>query len=89
MTDQEWAQVIRRGVSDGGVRRIILAVNRETATKGANMADVIVACAQMLGQSFAPESPGVAAEMRRGIMAMIDGFAMQLAVNAHESMERK
>lgn len=77
---QEWANVIRNGSRLDGVMGIILAINEETLAHRANRADVIVACAQILGQSIAPGAPEIAAEMREGIMAMIDGYAMEVAI---------
>jgi len=77
---QEWAAIIRRGASAEGVCGIIQAVNQETAAKRSNRADVIIACAQLLGQSIPPDGVETASEMRQGIMAMIDGYLMQAAV---------
>lgn len=82
MTDgQEWARVITNGATADGVRRAIRAMNRETAMRRANQGDVIVACAQILGQAIAGGGPEIAAEIRRGIMAMIDGYAMAVATD--------
>ena len=76
---QEWAEVVRDGSSEGGVKRVIGAVNDETRCRLANRADVIVACAQILGQNIAGE-PEVAREIRAAIMEMVDGYAMHSAV---------
>ena len=78
---QEWAALIRNGSRAGSVRRVISAINRETRARQATRADVIVACAQILGQSIAPGGPEIAAEMREGIMSMIDGYAMEVATH--------
>ena len=77
---KEWAQIIRDGSSDEGVRWVILAVNRETAARRSNRGDVMVACAQILGQSIAEGGPEIAAEVRQGILSMIDGYTMEVAV---------
>lgn len=77
---QEWAKTIRAGSRGDGVERILLAVNLETHTKRANVADVVVACAQMLGQTVSAAGPDIAAEIRQGIMAMIDGYAMEVSL---------
>jgi hypothetical protein len=78
---QQWAALIRDNSSDLSVIGVILAVNEETRARRANRADVIVACAQILAQNISPAND-MAAEVRQGIMAMIDGFAMQVAVQA-------
>lgn len=77
---QDWAKVIRGGSREAGVMGILMAINEETLAHRANRADVIVACSQILGQSIAPGGPEIAAEMREGIMAMIDGYAMEVAI---------
>lgn len=79
---QYWAKLVRDGSSDRGVQGIIAAINRETTSHRSNRADAIVACAQILGQSIAPGGPEIAAELRQAIMALIDGYAFQVAVEA-------
>jgi len=56
--DTQWANVIRAEAHDGGVQRVIEAINREHTSR----ADVIVACAQILGQTVAnaPRDPVIA-----------------------------
>jgi hypothetical protein len=76
---REWSRIIRNNASMVGVRSIIAAINDETAECRAKHADVIVACAQLLGQSIGGSQTDIAKEMRLGIMEMIDGFAMQMA----------
>jgi hypothetical protein len=76
--DQMWAEVIRRSSTADGVKSVVSSINLTTHARTANQADVIVACAMILGQSI--DGPDIAAEMRRGIMAMIDGFAMEFAI---------
>lgn len=79
---QHWAKVVRDGSTDRGVVEIILAINRETQAKRANQADVIVACAQILGQSIAPGGPEIASELRQAVMSLIDGYTFRVAVEA-------
>jgi cytochrome c-type biogenesis protein CcmH/NrfF len=76
---QEWARVIRDNSRPDGIRHAIQGINRETLLRRANHADVILACAQILGQTIAGSGPDIAAEMRSGIMSMIDGYAMEVA----------
>jgi hypothetical protein len=81
--DTQWANVIRAEAHDDRVQRVIEAINRETHMAHAKLADVIVACVQILGQTVAnaPSDPVIAGEIRRGIMSLIDGYAMQFATN--------
>jgi hypothetical protein len=81
-TGQHWAEVIRTGSTNDGVETVVRAIDDATLSKRLNRADVIVACAQILGQSITPSGPFIAAEMRQGIMALIDGYAMQVALGA-------
>jgi cytochrome c-type biogenesis protein CcmH/NrfF len=76
---KDWAKVVRDGSTDGGVVSVILAINEETRSKRANQADVMVACAQILGQSIAPGGPDIASELRQAVMSMIDGYTYQVA----------
>lgn len=78
---QKWARMIRDGASDRGVGNIIQAVNTATKLEMSNRSDVIVACTQILAQNIAGDRT-IAAEIRLGIMSMIDGYAMRVAVNA-------
>jgi hypothetical protein len=77
---QYWAALVRDGSSERGVTGIITAVNLETKSRGATQGDVIVACAQILGQSIAPGGPHMAVELRQAIMTLIDGYAFRVAV---------
>jgi hypothetical protein len=78
MDDHRWANVILKGVTKNGAQRLVLAVNHETQANRANRADVIVACSQILAQNITAE-PSIAAEIRTGIMTLIDGYAMEVA----------
>jgi hypothetical protein len=80
---QHWARVVREGSSERGVMGVISAVNLVTGSRQANRADVIVACAQILGQSIAPAGPEIAREVRDAVMAMIDGYTFQVAVETN------
>jgi hypothetical protein len=78
--DTQWANAILAQANNGGVQRVIAAINREHTSR----ADVIVACVQILGQTVAnaPRDPVIAGEVRRGIMSLIDGYAMRFATDA-------
>jgi Trk K+ transport system NAD-binding subunit len=60
--DTQWANAILAQANNGGVQRVIAAINRETHMAHAKLADVIVACAQILGQTVAnaPSDPAIA-----------------------------
>lgn len=80
MSNQDWANVIRSGARSDGTERVIEAINLETRKRHAKQADVVVACAQILGQVIARAgADDIAREMRAGIHEMIDGYAMQVA----------
>jgi hypothetical protein len=78
-TGQEWARIIQNGATAPQVHEVISAINKLTGARRTNGASVMVACAQILGQSISDAGPEIAAEMRLGLMAMVDGFAMQTA----------
>jgi hypothetical protein len=83
VTDEDakhWARTIRSGSRSEGIDATVGAINRLTASGGANRADVIVACAFVLAQNIPAGGDFIAAEMRHGIMALIDGFAMKVAM---------
>jgi hypothetical protein len=65
---------------DSEVAAIIKALNKVTGGKQANLASVIVACTQILGHTVMLAEPSTKAEIRTGILALIDGFAMQAAI---------
>jgi hypothetical protein len=75
---QNWAAHIRRSAPNVEVETLIRAINVETRTRRARRGAVIVACAQVLAQCIAGE-PEISREVRLGIIALIDGFAMQMA----------
>lgn len=77
---QRWARAIRAGSTATGIDAAVQALNCEIRSAHLTRADVIVACAQLLGQSVANAGPDCAAEMRAGILAMVDGYTMQTAV---------
>lgn len=79
-TGQEWARVIQNGATASQVREVIGAINRLTGTHRTNGASVMIACAQILGQSITDAGPEIAAEMRAGLLSLVDGFAMQTAM---------
>lgn len=84
MTDHSWASVIRSGAKARDAERVIAAVNGLTARGEANAGTVIVACTQILAQCITQAPPDVAAEVRNGIMTLIDDFAMQSAIQGTE-----
>lgn len=77
---QEWAAIIRRGARDSEIKAVIAALNDLTADRRANQGAVIVACSMVLGQAVVNGGPEIAAEMRAGIASLIEGFAMQVAL---------
>lgn len=77
---QEWARLLWDGAADAEVIAVIEAINGLTASKRANRAAVMVACAQILAQNVTQAPLDLAAEIRAGVLALIDGFAMQSAV---------
>jgi hypothetical protein len=78
--DQYWARVILAGANDDEGQLVIETINELTASKRVNRGSVMIACVQMLGQAIADAPPDVAREVRAGIMALIDGYAMKNAV---------
>lgn len=81
MSDKHsWANVILNNARDEQAERVVQAVNNLTATRDVNAASVIVAYAQILAQSITQAPPDVAAEVRNGILTMIDDFATHFAV---------
>lgn len=77
---QRWADVIIQGASDRETIAVIQAINAVTAERRANLAAVMVACAQILAQSITNADPDIAGEVRAGVLALVDGFAMQSAI---------
>lgn len=72
-----WANVIRDMVDDEHAAVVILGINELMVMHRIKRASLIVACAQMLAQEITGADPDIAPEVRRGIMALIDGYAMQ------------
>lgn len=72
-----WQRMIRQGASDAEVAIMINAINTTTKAGRINRASVIAACAQVLAQCIGDSPPNIASEIRAGILAMIDGFAME------------
>lgn len=80
---QRWATVIREGATSQGANSVISAINAETRA-GVNRGAVIVACAYVLAQSVVAAGPEDAGIIRDGVMALIDGFATEVAVEEVE-----
>lgn len=75
---EQWADVIRSGANDAGCEAVVAAVNAVTRDRIiANIACVIIALTQILGQVIANANPDIATEVRAGIMRLIDGYAMR------------
>ena len=70
------AQKLLQYAEDKEVSDVIIAINKITLANGANVASISVACCQLLAQIIS-RSDQVAAEMRAGIMTLIDGYAME------------
>ncbi len=77
---QRWARLIREGATEAEVIAVIQAINELSWSRQANRAALTVACAQILAQNVTQAPPDIAAEIRDGILALIDGFAMQSAI---------
>lgn len=76
---QDIANLIRDETNDKDVERIIAVINRETRSikRGA----VIIACAQLLGQTIAHrDGASVAGDMRAAISKLIDGYATRFSI---------
>lgn len=78
-TAQEWSRIIRNSATNAEVRAVIEALNELTGSCRASGASVMVACAQILGQSISDSGPEISVEMRAGLLSLVDGFAMQTA----------
>ena len=77
--DHQWANLIIQGALQEGAMAVIDAVNVLTHSGKANRGSVIVACAQMMAQTIVAANPADAREVRAGIVALIDDYAMRLA----------
>jgi hypothetical protein len=77
---QQWARLIRDGATEAEVIAVIQAINELSWSRQANRAALTVACAQILAQNVTQATPDIAADIRTGIVALIDGFAMQSAI---------
>lgn len=80
-----WARIIQDGATDEGVQHVIRSINRLTDERIANHGDVMVACAQILGQSIVLGGSAIAAEMRAGLIALIEGYATRVAVSLSDA----
>jgi galactitol-specific phosphotransferase system IIB component len=78
------SQLIHSVATEAGVKALISAVNVELNAGRSNNADLIVACAQLLGQSISTGSGGTAAGKRKGILAMVDTYATIFAIGSDE-----
>lgn len=78
---QYWAKIIRKESTNVGVKRVLNAVNSTVGPGKSNRADVFIACCQILGQDI-PGEAAISVEIRAALLAMIDGYAMQVATDA-------
>ncbi len=78
--DHRWANLIIRRADDDDAMFLMRAINSATA-HGISRAAVIVVCAQILAQNITDADPAIAAEMREGVLLMIDDFAMRFATD--------
>lgn len=76
---RQWAAVIQRGSTTANVQAVIRAINAQSALGHVKKADAIVACIQILAQVIAAAGPEITADVRTGIIALIDGYATQAA----------
>ena len=76
---QAWAAIIRNRATNEGIQAVVAAINLQTASGQTTRGSVIVACTQVLAQAITG-APDIAAAMRAGILALLDGYAMRLAV---------
>jgi hypothetical protein len=82
--DHLWANLVIAGARDEEAIKVVKAINRLTVSGECNRGSIITACAQILAQCITGAPPNVAAEVRAGIMGLIDDFAMRLATATSE-----
>lgn len=79
--DQFWSRTIQHSATNEGVDEVINGMNAALREKRCTKADIMVACTQALGQLIVPAGTETADVMRRGIMALIEGYAMETALS--------
>lgn len=79
--DQFWARTIQSSATDEGMNEVINAMNETLRARRCTNVDIMVACTLALGQLIVPAGTEIADVMRRGIMALIDGYAMEAATS--------
>lgn len=77
---QKWAALIRQGATDPDI--VIAAINALTCERRSNRGGVMVACAYLLAQSIVAGGHDNAKEIRAGVLALIDGYATEVAAGA-------
>lgn len=80
MDSKLWAQIIISKATDEEISVVIGRINDATISGDVSRASVIVGCAQVLAQCIAGADADISQEVRAGIISLIDGFAMQVAV---------
>lgn len=80
----QWASEIQKMASPDGVKRTLAALNQ--TGPGISRASVIVACCQILATeiTLAADGDEGAGITRTGIIALMDGFAMERTLRASE-----
>lgn len=78
---QYWAQLFIERMRQAETDAVLRAVNSLTGSGQVNRASVVFAACEILGQSIAQAPLDVAAEVRAGIMALLDGAAMRAATH--------
>ncbi len=82
---QQPARIIRDRSSPKKIAAFVAAIDREARQLRATHATVISSCAYVLARTITAAKPDDAAAIRSGILALMDGFAMQGALNRPES----
>jgi hypothetical protein len=82
--DHFWSRTIMLSATNQGIDEVINAMNVALRDKRCTKADVMVACAQALGQLIVPGGGEIEDVMRKGVIAMIDGYRMQAALSEDE-----
>jgi hypothetical protein len=77
--DRYWSRTIQLSATDKGVEEVTNALNTTLLDKRCTKVDIMVACAQALGQLIVPAGTDIADVMRRGVIALIDGYSMEAA----------
>jgi hypothetical protein len=80
-SDHSWANLIIASANEQATTEVVRLINMLIRARKTNQASVIVACTQILAQCITLAPSDVAAEVRIGIMGLIDDFAMRIATS--------